>query len=385
MNIKANTGEYVFHGKGSYTWKRMGARYEGEYKHGEKYGLGAYYYPNGMVYRGSWVAGKKHGAGTLTYQNGDKFMGEFRDDHKHGKGKYTYAESGAELVGTWVHGDVEKGKWTFPHKKTETEAAATTTTTSPTSNSSSTNHHPTTTNTITRRISVVQEVPVPLPTMNKVPFGVVIGGAPASGKGTQCEYIKEHYGLVHLSSGDMLRAAVAAGTEIGIKARGLMEIGALVPDDVVISAIVERLSQPDVQEHGFLLDGFPRTPSQALALMQVGLNVDCFVLLDVPDEQIIERVTGRRVDPETGITYHVKFNPPPSEEISQRLIHRTDDTLQAIVVRLENFHSNIDSVRSHFTDTLVVIDGKRKPKEVWADVDACLSKALEAKRNKQSL
>jgi adenylate kinase len=207
---------------------------------------------------------------------------------------------------------------------------------------------------------------------------MIIAGAPASGKGTQCEYIKQTYGLVHLSSGDMLRAAVAAGTPVGRKAQAMMAAGELVPDDVVIAAVAERLAQPDVQEHGFLLDGFPRTPGQALALQQIGLDVHLFVMLDVPDAHIVERVTGRRVDPVTQLTYHIKFKPPPSEEIAARVIQRADDTEEAIVVRLRMFHDNIASVASHYERVMVTVNGTRKPDDVWGDIDVQIKTTKEA-------
>ena len=128
---------------------------------------------------------------------------------------------------------------------------------------------------------------------------LIICGAPASGKGTQCERIRERYGVVHLSTGDMLRAAVAVGTEVGCEAAAYMDKGALVPDDVIIDVVVERLSQPDCRSRGWLLDGFPRTAAQAAALSAAGIVPDGVLLLDVPDDALVERVVGRRLDPET--------------------------------------------------------------------------------------
>merc|ERR1719276_808721 len=128
---------------------------------------------------------------------------------------------------------------------------------------------------------------------------LIIAGAPASGKGTQCEIIKEKYGVVHLSTGDMLRAAVAAETDVGQRAKDFMDAGKLVPDEVIIGVVKDRLDESDCAECGWLLDGFPRTPAQAEALADAGVTADCFIFLNVPDEALIERVVGRRTDPET--------------------------------------------------------------------------------------
>jgi len=121
-------------------------------------------------------------------------------------------------------------------------------------------------------------------------LGLIICGPPAAGKGTQCEFIKEKYGVVHLSTGDMLRAAVKSGTEVGKQAEAIMKAGELVPDDIMIKVIGERLEQDDVKQNGFLLDGFPRTPKQAEALKDMGVKIDSCLFLEVPDEVLIERV-----------------------------------------------------------------------------------------------
>lgn len=342
-------GDYVPHGRGKYTWttsKRMSVRYkcyyEGEYDHGERHGLGEYYYPNGSVYRGSWHRGHKHGAGSITYTNADRFSGWFLDDQKHGKGSYVYAQGGAKLVGEWSHGSVLQAKWVFP-------------------------------------TGSAMPSPAPNPAAGgdsgKV-FGVVIAGAPASGKGTQCERIRDEFGLVHLSTGDMLRAAVAAQTPVGVAAGEVMQRGGLVSDELVIGAIRERLAQPDVREHGFLLDGFPRTPNQALALKQLGVLVSAFIMLNVPDELILERVTGRRVDPVTGNSYHVKFNPAVDAEVADRLIQRKDDTEECVKQRLEAYHGNIASVRTHFESCEVSVDGTGKPAQVWQQIEVSLQQLL---------
>mmetsp|Transcript_79068 Transcript_79068/g.219868 ORF Transcript_79068/g.219868 Transcript_79068/m.219868 type:complete len:268 (+) Transcript_79068:66-869(+) len=207
---------------------------------------------------------------------------------------------------------------------------------------------------------------------------IIIAGAPASGKGTQCEVIKEKFGVVHLSTGDMLRAAVAAGTDVGKKAKDFMDSGKLVPDDVIIGVVKDRLDESDCKEKGWLLDGFPRTQAQANALSEAGVAADCFLFLDVPDEVLVERVVGRRTDPETGKIYHMTFSPPEDAAILNRLEQRSDDTEEKVVVRLEQFHANVDAVKDSYTDIMVVIDGNRAPAVVSKEiVDAIESKSAK--------
>ncbi|KAK3006350.1 hypothetical protein RJ639_017860 [Escallonia herrerae] len=155
---------------------------------------------------------------------------------------------------------------------------------------------------------------------------IMISGAPASGKGTQCELITKKYGLVHIAAGDLLRAEIAAGTENGRRAKEYMEIGQLVPNEIVVMMVKDRLSQPDSEEKGWLLDGYPRSSSQATALKEFGFEPDLFILLEVPEEILVERVVGRRLDPVTGKIYHLQYSPPETEEIAARLTQRFDDT-----------------------------------------------------------
>lgn len=213
------------------------------------------------------------------------------------------------------------------------------------------------------------------------PVNIIIAGAPASGKGTQCEIIKEEFGVVHLSTGDMLRAAVAAGTEVGVQAKEFMDSGKLVPDEVIIGIIRDRLQEADCKEQGWLLDGFPRTAAQAEALAEAGCSADCFLFLDVPDEILVERVVGRRTDPDTGKIYHMTFSPPPAddEELVDRLEHRSDDTEEKVVVRLEQFHANVAAVKGSYEEIMVSIDGNRSPADVSADIMKSV-KAAVAKR-----
>ncbi len=170
---------------------------------------------------------------------------------------------------------------------------------------------------------------------------MILVGPPGAGKGTQAAQLVNRFSIPHISTGDMFRAAIRGGTELGKQAESYMDAGALVPDDVVIGMVLERITQDDC-EHGFMLDGFPRTVPQARALDTVltenGLGLDAVVLIEVPDSMIVERITGRRTDPDTGGTYHVVFNPPPAE-VADRCVQRSDDTEDKCRARLEKYHS----------------------------------------------
>ena len=208
------------------------------------------------------------------------------------------------------------------------------------------------------------------------PPKLIIAGAPASGKGTQCELIKQHFGVVHLSTGDILRAAVSSGTDIGKTAKAYMDAGKLVPDSVIIGVVKERLVAPDCVECGWLLDGFPRTLAQAMALENAGIHADCFIFLNIPDSIIVERVVGRRTDPVTGKIYHMKFNPPKDEIVLARLSQRSDDTEEKIKVRLEQFHSNVAAVKDCYTSIAIEVDGTKIPE----DVSKVIIQSIEVKR-----
>lgn len=170
---------------------------------------------------------------------------------------------------------------------------------------------------------------------------VILLGPPGAGKGTQATFIKERYGIVQISTGDMLRAAVKAGTPLGLAARKVMDEGRLVSDDIIISLVRERLKQPDCQA-GYLFDGFPRTIPQADALKDARIRVDFVLEIAVPDAEIIDRMSGRRVHVASGRTYHVKFNPPRIEgrddATGEPLIQRVDDREDVVRKRLEVYH-----------------------------------------------
>ncbi|WOK99967.1 putative adenylate kinase 5, chloroplastic [Canna indica] len=204
------------------------------------------------------------------------------------------------------------------------------------------------------------------------PLKVMISGAPASGKGTQCEMIVEKYGLVHISTGDLLRAEVSAGTEIGKKAKEYMDNGMLVPDEIVTDMVVSRLSHKDVKEKGWLLDGYPRSSSQAGTLEKMKIRPDIFIVLDVPDEILIDRCVGRRMDPLTGKIYHLRNFPPETEDICARLITRSDDTQEKVKSRLQTYKQNSDAIFPTYFDLLRKINGNRPKEIVFEEIDSLL-------------
>ncbi|KAF7109361.1 hypothetical protein CFC21_109638 [Triticum aestivum] len=210
-------------------------------------------------------------------------------------------------------------------------------------------------------------------------LNVMIAGAPASGKGTQCELIKAKYGLVHISAGDLLRAEIATGTDNGKQAKEFMEKGQLVPDEIVVNMVKGRLLQPDAQEKGWLLDGYPRSYSQAMALETLGIRPDIFILLDVPDELLVERVVGRRLDPETGKIYHLKYSPPENEEIASRLTQRFDDTEEKVKLRLQTHYQNIESLVSIYEDVIVKVNGNTTVEGVFGEIEKLLTSSLDKK------
>lgn len=171
---------------------------------------------------------------------------------------------------------------------------------------------------------------------------LILLGAPGAGKGTQAAFITARFGIPQISTGDMLRASVNAGTPLGLKAKGFMDAGALVPDDVIIGLVKERIKQPDAAK-GFLFDGFPRTIPQADAMKNAGVTLDWVIEIDVEDAEIIRRLSGRRVHPASGRTYHVIFNPPKvagkDDVTGETLVQRADDTEETIKKRLDVYHA----------------------------------------------
>ncbi|MGD8270591.1 MAG: adenylate kinase [Desulfobacterales bacterium] len=180
---------------------------------------------------------------------------------------------------------------------------------------------------------------------------LILLGGPGAGKGTQANYIKERYQIPQISTGDMLRAAVKAGTELGQKAKAVMDSGGLVPDDVIIGLVKERITQPDCKK-GFLFDGFPRTIPQADAMKDAGVTIDAVVDIDVPDQEIIKRMSGRRVHLASGRTYHITFNPPKVEGTDdvtgEPLIQRDDDKEETVRKRLDVYHNQTEPLIGYY-------------------------------------
>ena len=208
-------------------------------------------------------------------------------------------------------------------------------------------------------------------------MNLLIIGAPGAGKGTMSELILENYHLIHVSTGDMLRAAVKAGTPVGLKAQEYMNRGALVPDEVIHDIIVERLSQDDM-EAGFLFDGYPRTGNQAedldSILKELNKKIDCVINLNIEDEELIKRITGRRLCPVCGEIFNIYYKAPEKEGICDRcgaeLIQRKDDNLESLEVRLAEYHRNTQPVIAYYEKTGIVkhIDASQTVENVFSDI-----------------
>ena len=181
---------------------------------------------------------------------------------------------------------------------------------------------------------------------------IILLGGPGAGKGTQANFIKEKFGIPQISTGDMLRAAVKEGTPLGVEAKKVMDAGGLVSDDIILGLVKECIAQPDCA-NGFLFDGFPRTLAQAGALKEQGVNIDAVVEIDVDDEEIIKRMSGRRVHPGSGRTYHIVFNPPKQEglddETGEPLVQRDDDQEDVVRQRLKVYHEQTEPLIGYYS------------------------------------
>ncbi len=206
---------------------------------------------------------------------------------------------------------------------------------------------------------------------------LILLGPPGAGKGTQARYICERFVIPQISTGDMLRSAVAAGTELGRQAKAVMDSGALVSDDIIIGLVKQRITQPDC-EAGFLFDGFPRTLAQAEAMRDAGVDIDAVVEIAVPDDDIVKRLSGRRSHPGSGRVYHVTFNPPKVEGLDdvtgEPLVHRDDDREETIRNRLATYHAQTEVLTKYYGDLeargedgapkLITVDGTQSIDEV---------------------
>jgi len=216
---------------------------------------------------------------------------------------------------------------------------------------------------------------------------VILLGGPGAGKGTQAGFITEKYNIPQISTGDMLRAAVKAGTELGIEAKKVMDAGGLVSDELILGLVKDRIAQDDC-ENGFLFDGFPRTLAQADSLREQNVDVDAVVEIDVDDAEIIKRMGGRRVHLASGRTYHVVYNPPKVADIDdvtgEELIVRADDQADTVKARLDIYHEQTEPLIKYYTDysnsgedsspVYVTIDGVGTVKGIRDSIFAGLDK-----------
>ena len=215
---------------------------------------------------------------------------------------------------------------------------------------------------------------------------IILLGPPGAGKGTQAQLISKRYNIPQISTGDMLRAAIREGTELGLKAKSVMESGGLVSDELIIGLVKERIAQPDC-ENGCIFDGFPRTIPQAEALETAGISIDHVIEIDVPDEEIVQRLSGRRQHPASGRIYNLVYNPPKVEgkddETGEELVQRPDDQEETIRKRLASYHSETEQLVDFYqrraasgenAPTYNKLNGLRAIDDVQKDLFAILDK-----------
>lgn len=213
---------------------------------------------------------------------------------------------------------------------------------------------------------------------------LILLGAPGAGKGTQAQFVTEKLGIPQISTGDMLRAAVAAKSELGLQVEQVMASGGLVTDEIIIALVKERITQADC-EKGFLFDGFPRTIPQAQAMVDAGVEIDCVLEIDVADDEIVKRLSGRRVHPGSGRVYHVDFNPPKSagvdDETGEALVQREDDQEETIRKRLQVYHEQTEPLVGYYqaaadagaSVSVVKVNGLAPVEEIRAEIASLLA------------
>jgi len=204
---------------------------------------------------------------------------------------------------------------------------------------------------------------------------IILLGAPGAGKGTQAQFLTKKYNIPQISTGDMLRAAIKAGTEMGKMAKAAMDAGQLVTDDIIIGLVKDRIAEDDCK-NGYLLDGFPRTLPQADAVTNAGIEIDAVIEIDVPDSEIVTRMAGRRAHLASGRTYHIVYNPPKVEgkddETGEDLVQRDDDKEEVVLDRLKVYHELTSPLIGYYKDmaskndslTYITVDGTADIKEV---------------------
>jgi len=216
---------------------------------------------------------------------------------------------------------------------------------------------------------------------------IILLGAPGAGKGTQATFLRTKFNIPQISTGDMLRSAVTNKTELGVSAKDFMDRGLLVPDDLIINLVKLRINEDDCK-NGFLLDGFPRSIPQAQAMKDISINIDYVIEIQVPDEDIIERLSGRRIHLESGRIYHIKYNPPKEEGkddiTGEPLIIRDDDIKETILKRLETYHHQTEPLVSFYSSwsnenienspIFISVEGTKSPNKVNNELNEKLSK-----------
>jgi len=214
---------------------------------------------------------------------------------------------------------------------------------------------------------------------------IILLGAPGAGKGTQAQFLTKKYNIPQISTGDMLRAAIKEGTELGKAAKAAMDAGQLVSDDIIIGLVKERITQDDCK-NGYLLDGFPRTLPQADAVTNAGIEIDAVIEIDVPDEEIVKRMSGRRAHLASGRTYHVVYNPPKVEGkddiTGEDLVQRDDDKEEVVKERLKTYHDQTEPLIDYYKAQAaknpkikyIKVDGTKDIKEVEEDIVSQLEK-----------
>ena len=216
---------------------------------------------------------------------------------------------------------------------------------------------------------------------------IILLGAPGAGKGTQANFLKTKFNISQISTGDMLRSAVTNKTELGVSAKAYMDRGLLVPDDLIINLVKFRINEDDCK-NGFLLDGFPRSIPQAQAMKDIGIDIEYVIEIQVPDEDIIERLSGRRIHLESGRIYHIKYNPPKEEGkddiTGEPLIIRDDDIKETILKRLETYHHQTEPLVFFYSSwsnenienspIFISVEGTKSPNKVNNELNEKLSK-----------
>ena len=352
-----------------------GGRYEGSWSKGYRHGGGIYDFPNGDYYDGSWAAGAKHGVGVYFFAGS---MSQF-----HG-----YWELGCFLGGTWTHqdgtvfvsafakavdvGSLPSGRGIYYTSSGNAQSVVF-------AGSRWTKLGSPKTAARTSLPALLETLglacPQPFAAMKALAPGmivppprVIVCGAPASGKGEQCEKILQKYGLQHVSTGDVIRKAIAAGSELGKEAQACMLAGHSVPDEMLTPLVVEALSSESCEEFGWLLDGFPRTQAQAQALKDAGVAPSLMLVLDVSDVDLIDKSVNRRLDPVTGDMYDMLTNPPPEGEVTDRVITRKDDSKSVVQARLHSYHETVEGVAGVFPDVVRSVDAFRSADTVFEEV-----------------